>query len=237
MKPTKIILSRLVCTVALLATCVSLPLLHGCATPNPAAVTTSIPTPAPVPVSPVPAPVVAPASVPTAPSITVNITNITPITVQSPVPASVSAPVPVAVTITVTNPVPVPVVVPVATPPTGTNVIPAYLPNQTVTGLVADVNKIVPYVPAPYGTYLSMLLGLTTLITGGIAAYKNNQAGGLTTQLTAVIQGVESATTAADGTTLTTPIAPINVKTAITKKAVTAGVEPALNMAVKKATA
>lgn len=119
-----------------------------------------------------------------------------------------------------------------------TNVAPAYIPNTNLTAIVGTVGTINTATSAidPYSGIISLLLGITTVIGGGLAAYKNSQANGLTTQLTSVIQGVEAATTDATGTTLTTPIAAAAVKAAITKKATAAGVQPALNTLVQKVT-
>jgi hypothetical protein len=123
-----------------------------------------------------------------------------------------------------------------ATGVTTTNVAPEYLPNQTVTGIVSTASQIAPLVPAPYGTALTALLGLTTVVLGGIAGWKNNQANGLTAQLTSVIQGVESATTdATTGANITT-VSGAAVKASIASHAKAAGVQPALNANVQKIT-
>lgn len=117
-----------------------------------------------------------------------------------------------------------------------TNVEPAYIPNQAVTSLVNTASAIAPLVPAPYGTLLTALLALTTAAAGGVAAWKNNKATGLTSQLTSVIQGVEAATTAADGTNLPM-VTGAAVKASIQSHATAAGVQPALNATVQKVTA
>lgn len=118
---------------------------------------------------------------------------------------------------------------------TTTNIAPAYLPNQTVTGLVNTASQIAPLVPAPYGTLLSGLLALATLGAGGIAAWKNNQANGLTTQLTSIIQGVENATTDAAGANVAA-VSGTAIKASIASHAKAAGVAPALNAMVQKIT-
>jgi hypothetical protein len=110
-----------------------------------------------------------------------------------------------------------------------TNVQPPFLPNAGVASAVGTIGALnTATAPLnPYSGLVSLGLGLTTLIAGGIAAWKNNQASGLNSQLTAVIQGVESATST-NGTTNPAPISAASVKQSIQSHATAAGVQPAL---------
>jgi hypothetical protein len=118
---------------------------------------------------------------------------------------------------------------------TTTTTEPEYLPNQTVTSAVNTASQIAPFVPAPYGTLLTGVLALVTAAAGGVAAWKNNQANGLSAQLTSVIQGVESATTDAAGNNVAA-VSGSAVKASIASHATAAGVGTQLNAAVQKIT-
>lgn len=113
---------------------------------------------------------------------------------------------------------------------------PPYVPNKTIGDITSTGSAIAPFVPAPYGGLLTAVLGLTTVIAGGIAGWKNNQANGLTTQLTSVIQGVENATTDSTGANVVA-VSGTAVKASIASHAKAAGVAPALAANVQKVTA
>lgn len=61
-----------------------------------------------------------------------------------------------------------------------TNVAPAYLPNQTATGIINTANQVAPFVPAPWGAIATGVLALATAVTTTIAVKKNGQANAAT---------------------------------------------------------
>lgn len=107
-----------------------------------------------------------------------------------------------------------------ATPPVTTN-----LPNATVTAIATEGNAIAPLLPAPFSTALTALLGLTTLIAGYVAQRKNGQLTTANQVTTAIIQGVESAGTAAAA-----------VKAAVATVSKANGVSDAVEAAVNQVT-
>jgi hypothetical protein len=124
---------------------------------------------------------------------------------------------------------------PIVTPgaPASTNaitgqVIPAtqtvtnYVPNTTVTTGVAYAQTVAPLVPAPWGEALAAILAITTAVASGIAAKKNGQLNTANAVASTIIQGVESAGTAA-----------VTVKQSVAKQAMANGtanqVEAAVN--------
>jgi hypothetical protein len=107
-----------------------------------------------------------------------------------------------------------------ATPAVVTN-----LPNATVTEIVSEGNAIAPALPAPYGTALSAVLGLAALAAGYFAQAKNKQLNTANAVSTAIIQGVESAGTAAAA-----------VKQAVATVSKANGVSDAVEAAVNKVT-
>jgi hypothetical protein len=112
-----------------------------------------------------------------------------------------------------------------------TNVQPPFVPNNSVTSAVNTIGSLNSATAPlnPYSGLVSLGLGLTTVIAGGIAAWQNKKASGLGSQLTAVIQGVESATSQP---TVTAD----SVKQSIQSHATAAGVQPALAQNVLKVT-
>jgi PBP1b-binding outer membrane lipoprotein LpoB len=99
------------------------------------------------------------------------------------------------------------------------------LPNATVTKIVAEGDAVAPLIPSPYGTAVTALLGLATLIAGYFAQKKNGQLNTANAVSTAIIQGVESAGTAAAA-----------VKTAVANVSKANGVSDAVEAAVNKVT-
>ncbi len=73
----------------------------------------------------------------------------------------------------------------------------AYVPNATVAKIAATGAQVAPLVPAPWGDVLAGLLGLSTVIIGIIARQKNGQLKTTQEVTKAIIQGVESAGSAA----------------------------------------
>lgn len=120
---------------------------------------------------------------------------------------------------------------------------PALLPNATGTAIVGYVNQAAPLIPAPWSDLLTLGAAAATLVMGGIAKVQSNKAAtatatannataantSLTGQLTAVVQGVESATAAPTVTAA-------SVKTAIQQRATASGVQPALDATVQALT-
>ena len=199
-------------------------LITGCATPQ-----TLVPGTPPVPV------------ITSTPPYTVTLTNFAVVTVTNTPPPIIQI---VTNTITgatvVVTQTPPPVIIVVTntiikteTVPGGTvtNWIPAVpavitnLPNQTVAGAVNLLQGVAPAIPAPYGSLLTALLGVVTLATGTIAAYKNKQLGTVTAVQNSMIQGVESLGTAAAA-----------VKLAIAAQSKANGVSDATENAVNKIT-
>jgi len=72
-----------------------------------------------------------------------------------------------------------------------------YVPNATVTSVTTLASQAVPFVPAPYGEILAGLLAVATTVSTYIAAKKNGQANTANSVASTIIQGVESAGTAA----------------------------------------
>jgi hypothetical protein len=99
------------------------------------------------------------------------------------------------------------------------------LPNATVTTIAAEGEAVAPLIPAPYGTAVTALLGLATLVAGYVAQKKNGQLNTANAVSTAIIQGVESAGTAAAA-----------VKTAVATVSKANGVSDAVEAAVNKVT-
>lgn len=71
------------------------------------------------------------------------------------------------------------------------------VPNITYTKLAADGNAIAPFLPSPFGDAVKDVLGLGTLIASIVALRKNGQLNTANSVTTAIVQGVESAGTAA----------------------------------------
>ncbi len=99
------------------------------------------------------------------------------------------------------------------------------LPNATVEKIVQEGNAVAPLVPEPYGAALTGLLALLGFGATTIAAIKNKQLASANAVSTAIIQGVESAGTAASA-----------VKTAIAATAKANGVADAVELAVNNLT-
>ncbi len=71
------------------------------------------------------------------------------------------------------------------------------LPNQTAMKIVSAGNEVAPFVPPPYGDILAGILGVVAAGAGLIARSKNKQLSDVTGVANTIIQGVQSAGTAA----------------------------------------
>jgi hypothetical protein len=100
-----------------------------------------------------------------------------------------------------------------------------YAPNATATQIIGYGQAGAALLPSPYSGAATSLLGLATLILGAIAARRNGQLNTANQVTTAIIQGVESAGTAAAA-----------VKLAVASVSKANGVSDAVEAAVNKVT-
>jgi hypothetical protein len=99
------------------------------------------------------------------------------------------------------------------------------VPNVTYTKIAADGNAIAPLIPAPFGDVLTALLGVGSVLATILARKANGQLNTVQGVANSIIQGVESAGTAAAA-----------VKQAVAKTAMANGNADAVETAVNAVT-
>lgn len=97
------------------------------------------------------------------------------------------------------------------------------IPNETATKVIGYGNAVLPFVPAPYGDLLALLLGAAAGVTGFIAKRANAKTARDEATIATIVKGVEAAGEAASA-----------VKVSISNTALARGTSDAVQAAVDK---